>query len=168
MLEFTIPFSILTLSLKFCGPQFLHTSFFFFHIYDLLCSIFVHLFYKHDKTLNKVRPQMQFAIISKQKINKIVVVVQLLSHVQHFETPWTIAHQAFPSFIISWSLLRCMSIESVMPHILTVSYSVPRFSSCSQSFPASDSFPVSQLFPSGGQRMGASALASVLPMSIQG
>ena len=37
-----------------------------------------------------------------------------------------------------------------------------------QSFPASGSFPVSQLFTSGGQTIGASASASVLPMNIQG
>ena len=39
--------------------------------------------------------------------------------------------------------------------------------SCAQSFLASGSFPVSQLFASGGQRIGASASASVLPMNIQ-
>ena len=39
---------------------------------------------------------------------------------------------------------------------------------CLQSFPASGSFPMSQLFASGGQSIGASALASVLPMNIQG
>ena len=41
--------------------------------------------------------------------------VQLLSHVQHFETPWTAVHQACLSIINSWSLLKLMSIESVMP-----------------------------------------------------
>ena len=44
-----------------------------------------------------------------------VVVVQSLSHVWPFLTPWTSAHQAFLSFTISWSLLQLMSIESVMP-----------------------------------------------------
>jgi len=44
----------------------------------------------------------------------ILVVVQLLSHVQLFETPWTIARQASLSFTISWSLLKLMSIQSVM------------------------------------------------------
>ena len=39
--------------------------------------------------------------------------------------------------------------------------------SCPQSFPASGSFPMSQLFASGGQRIGASASASVLPMSLK-
>ena len=50
----------------------------------------------------------------------------------------------------------------------TISYSVIPFSSCLQSFPASGSFPVSQFFESGGQNIGASALASVLPINIQG
>ena len=49
---------------------------------------------------------------------------------------------------------------------LTISSSVALFS-CPQSFPASGSFPVSQLFASGGQTIGASASASVLPMNIQ-
>ena len=38
------------------------------------------------------------------------VVVQLLSHVQFFVTPWTAAHQASLSFTVSWSLLKLMSI----------------------------------------------------------
>ena len=45
----------------------------------------------------------------------IVVVVQALSRVQLFATPWTAACQASLSFTISWSLLKLMSIESVMP-----------------------------------------------------
>ena len=49
-----------------------------------------------------------------------------------------------------------------------ISYSVTPFSSCLQSFPASGFFPVSRLFISGGQSIGASASASVLPMNIQG
>ena len=44
----------------------------------------------------------------------IVVVFQLLSHVWLFATPWTAACQTFP-FINSWSLLKLMFIESVMP-----------------------------------------------------
>ena len=41
--------------------------------------------------------------------------VQLLSHVQLFVTPWTAARQASLSFTNSWSLLKLMSIELVMP-----------------------------------------------------
>jgi len=43
-----------------------------------------------------------------------VGVVQLLSHVRLFVTPWTVAHQASLSFTISWSLLKFMSFESVI------------------------------------------------------
>ena len=49
----------------------------------------------------------------------------------------------------------------------TISSSVVPFSSHLQSFPASGSFQMSQLFSSGGQSIGASASASVLPMNIQ-
>ena len=50
----------------------------------------------------------------------------------------------------------------------TVSFSVALFSFCPQSFPASGSFPIRWLFASGGQSVGTSASASVLPMNIQG
>ena len=46
-----------------------------------------------------------------------------------------------------------------------ISSSVVPFSSCPQSFPASESFPMSQLFTWGGQSIGVSASASVLPMN---
>ena len=74
----------------------------------------------------------------------IVVVVQLLNHVWLFVTLWILTHQAPLSFSISWSLLKLMSIESVMSshHLILCC----PFSSCPQSFPASGSFPMSQLF----------------------
>ena len=68
----------------------------------------------------------------------------------------------FPVLIISQSLLKLMSIELVMPSnhlILCCSLLL-----CLQSFPASGSFPMSWLFVSGGQSIGVSASASVLPM----
>ena len=91
---------------------------------------------------------------------------QSLSRVQRFATPWTAACHASLSFIISWSLLKLMSVELMMPfnHLILC---VP-FSSCLQSFPASGSFPVTWLLASGGQNIGASASASVRPMNIQG
>ena len=49
----------------------------------------------------------------------------------------------------------------------TISSSVVPFSSCLQSFPASESFQMSRLFASGGQSIGVSASTSVLPMNIQ-
>ena len=50
---------------------------------------------------------------------------------------------------------------------LTILSSATPFSSCLQSFPASGSFPMSQLFASGGQSIGVSVSASVLPMNIK-
>ena len=92
-------------------------------------------------------------------------VVQPLSHVQLFATPWTAAWQASLSFTISLSLLRFMPIESVMlsNHLILCHPLLI----CLQSFPASGSFPMSRLFTSGGPSTGASASASVLPMNIQ-
>ena len=84
------------------------------------------------------------------------------SRVQLFVTSQTAAGQASLSFTIFWSLLKLMSIELVMPS------SCPLWASCFHSSPVSGSFPVSRLFASGGQRIGASASASVLPMNIQG
>ena len=90
----------------------------------------------------------------------------LFSHVWLFMTPWTAASQASLSLTLSQSLPKFMSIESVMPsnhlilcHPLLLLPSI---------FPSISSFPVSQLFASGGQIIGSSALASVLPMNIQG
>ena len=45
----------------------------------------------------------------------LVAAVQLLSHARLLATPWTAAHKVSLSFTISWSLLKLMSIESVMP-----------------------------------------------------
>ena len=80
-------------------------------------------------------------------------------------TPWTAACRASLSITNSRSLLKLMSIESVIHP--TISSSVVPFSSCLQSSPASGSFPMNQLFTSNGQSIGASASASVLPMNIQ-
>ena len=93
--------------------------------------------------------------------------VQSLSHVRLFVTPWTAAHQAFLSITNSWSLFKLMSIKSVMPcnHLILCH---PLLLLPSGSFPASGSFPVTQFFTSGGQSIGVSASASVLPMNIQG
>ena len=78
--------------------------------------------------------------------------VQSLSRVQLFATPWTAARQTSLSITNSWSLLRLMSIESVMPSNCLI-LSSP-FSSRLQSFPASRSFPMSQFFASSGQSIG--------------
>ena len=90
--------------------------------------------------------------------------VQSLSHVRLFMTPWTAAHQTSLSITLSCSLLKLMSIESVMP---SNHFILSRPFSRLQSFPASGSFPMSEFFASGGQSIEASASTSVLPSTIQ-
>ena len=55
-----------------------------------------------------------FADLTASK-SKVAAAVQLLSRVQLFATPWTAARQASLSSTFSWSLLRFISVESVMP-----------------------------------------------------
>ena len=94
------------------------------------------------------------------------LVVQSLSHVQPFATPWTAAHQASLSFTISWSLLKLMSIESMMPsNCFILCHPLLLLPS---TFPSIRVFSNESLFALGGQSIGASPLASDLPMSIQG
>ena len=89
--------------------------------------------------------------------------VQSLSHVRLFVTPRTAARQASLSITNSWSLLKHTSIESVMPS----SHLILCRPLLLHSFPASGSFPRSQFFASGGQSIGVTASASVLPINIQ-
>ena len=67
----------------------------------------------------------------------LFISVQLLSRFLLLATPWTAAHQASLSITNSWSLLKLMSIESVMPsnHLILCRPLL-------QSFPASRSFPM--------------------------
>ena len=92
--------------------------------------------------------------------------VQSLSRVRLFATPWITAHQASLSITNSRSSLTLTSIELMMPssHLILC---CPLLL-CLLSFPASGSFQMSQFFTSGGQSIGVSASASVLPMNIQG
>ena len=89
--------------------------------------------------------------------------VHLLSCVWLFATPWIAARQASLSITNSWSSPKLMSIESVMPSSHSLSSSSPLVPNPSQH----QSFPMSQLFASGGQSIGVSASASVLPMNTQ-
>ena len=94
----------------------------------------------------------------------IVVVIQSLSCVWLFATPRTAGCQASLSYTILWSLLLLMSVELVCHP--TISFSITLLF-CPEFFPASGSFLMSQFFTSGGQSIGGSASASVLPMTIQ-
>ena len=96
----------------------------------------------------------------------VVVVAQSLSRVWLFETPLTAECPASLSFTISRSLLKLMSIESVMPSnrlILCRPLLLPP-----SVFPGIRVFSVSRLFASGDQSIGASASAAALPVNIQG
>ena len=89
--------------------------------------------------------------------------VQSLSRVQLFVTPWTAAYQASLSITNSQSLLKLMSIESVMPSNHPIL--------CCPLLLMPSTFPSMRIScnvaKEGGQSIGASASASVLPMNIQ-
>ena len=91
--------------------------------------------------------------------------VQSLSRIRLLATPWTAAHQATLSITISQSLLKLMSIESVMPsnHLILCCplLLLPSI------FPSIRVFSYGQFSASIGQSTGVSASASVLPMNIQ-
>ena len=72
-----------------------------------------------------------------------------------------------PGFPVHHQLLELTQTHVHQVSDPIISSSVVPFSSCLQSFPASGSFPMSQLFALGGQSIGVSASASVLPMNIQ-
>jgi len=89
--------------------------------------------------------------------------VQLLSLVQLFATSWTAARQAYLSITNSQSLLKFMTIESVMPSnylILCHPLLLPSIFLSIRVFS-------NEFFASGSQSIGPSASASVLPMNIQ-
>ena len=77
--------------------------------------------------------------------------IQLLSCVWLFVTPWSVARQTFLSITNSWSLLKVLFIESVMPsnHLILCRplLLLPLI------FPASGSFQTSRFFASGSQSM---------------
>ena len=117
---------------------------------------------KHENSSTKKKG---VAVRAKRQGSDSVSSVQSLSRVRLFVTPWTAAHQASLSITKSWSLLKLMSIELVMPsnHLILCH----PISSCLQSFPVSECFPKSQFFASGDQSFGASASASVFPRNIK-
>ena len=94
--------------------------------------------------------------------SRVLLIVQLLSCVRFFATPWTAARQASLT-TISWSLLRLMSTESVMPSNHLVLCRPPLL--LPSVFPSIRVFSNERLFASGGESIGASV--SVLLMNIQ-
>ena len=91
--------------------------------------------------------------------------VQSLSSVRLFPTPWTSAHQASLSITNSWSSLKLISIESVMPsNCLILCHPLLLLPSI---FPSIRVFSNESALTSGGQSIGVSASTSVLPVNIQ-
>ena len=93
-------------------------------------------------------------------ISSVAQLCLTLCHPINHSTPGLPVHHQLPEF-------NQTHVHWVSDAIQPVSSSVVPFSSCLQSFPASRSSPVSQYFASGGQSIGVSASASVLPMNIQ-
>ena len=81
--------------------------------------------------------------------------------------PHGLQHDSLPCPFLSPEVCSNLCPLSHWLHPIISSF-VALFSSCPQSFPASGSFPMSQLFISGGQSIGTSASASILPVNIQG
>ena len=90
--------------------------------------------------------------------------LQLLSCVQLFINPWTAEHQTSQSFANCQGLLKVISIESVMLSSLSSCYPLLLPPSV---FPSNRVIQMSQFFSSGGQSIGVSDSASVLPVNIQ-
>ena len=93
-----------------------------------------------------------------------VFIVQLLSHIQLFVTPQTTAHQASLTFTVSWSLLRFMCPELVIPSNHLILCCTLLLSSILLSISV---FSSESALHIGDQSIGASASASTLPMNIQ-
>ena len=128
----------------------------------LRCSAFfiVQLSYPYMTTGKTI------ALTKQTFVGKVMFLLfNMLSQFSSVVTPGTAVRQASLSITNSWSLLNsCPLSRWCHP---TISSSVIRFSSHLQSFPASGYFPMSLLFYSGGQNIGVSASASVLPMNIR-
>ena len=90
--------------------------------------------------------------------------VELFSRVRLFAAPWTAAHPASLSITTSWSLLKLMSIESVMPsrHVILCHPLLPP-----SIFPSIRVFSSESVLRIRQPSIGVSASASVLPMNIQ-
>ena len=94
--------------------------------------------YKLEVPQNQPRPLLNHTLIWYNNLLEwLIVILQLFSCVWLFVTPWTAAHQASLTFTISWNSLKLMPMQWCY---LTILSSVIPFSSCLQSFPASESF----------------------------
>ena len=128
---------------------------------NLQCLVFNQKILDVTKTQKIITYDQGKKVVNRQWL-LMSLAVRLLSHVQLFATPWTLAHKAFQSFMI------CSLSNSCQWYYLTISSSATCFSFCLQSFPASGSFPMSQFFASSGQSNGALSPSSILPKIVPG
>ena len=127
----------------------------------VLCNYYRNLLPEHFRLPEKKPHTHQLIPLprsSSVQFSRSVVSDSLQPHgLQHARLPC-------PSPIPGVYSNSCPSSRGCHP---TISSSAIPFSSHLQSFPASGSFPMSQFFASGGQSIGVSALASILPVNIQ-
>ena len=113
------------------------------------------------KTVPKLSTNFKFIKVTLGKFSS----VQSLSRVQLLATPGTAAYQASLSITNSWNLLKPISSESLMPSnhlILCYPLLLPP-----SIFPSITVFHMNHFFISGGQSIGVSTSASLLPLNIQ-
>ena len=133
------------------------------HLSDFSLNIFASCFFILSSNLHLLIEMFSLCFLGN---NWCVIVVWLLSHFWLCD-PMNCVTSGFP-------VLYCL-LEFAQAHVHWISDAIQPShhlftpsSSCPQSFLASGSFPMSWLFASGGQNIGASASASVLPTNIQG
>ena len=122
---------------------------------------FFKFFYRRIITLQNFVIFCQTSTFISHQLNS----VQSLSSVRLFATPWITTCQA--SLASPTTGVHSNSHPLSRWCHLAISSPVVPFSSCPQSLPAAESFPMSQHFTRGGQSIGISALASVLPKNTQ-
>ena len=164
-------FAVLCQSLLYINMTQLHTCmyslFIFFPItvYHRILTVFLYTLWPCLSILNGMVCIYQLQTPDPSLPNPpALVLVQLLSCVRLFATPWTRAHRASLSFTISWSWLKFM-LESVMPsNHLILCHPLLFLSSI---FPSIRVFSNESALCIKGQNIGSSALGSVPPMNIQ-
>ena len=126
---------------------------FMFICVEIVCSFFCSIFLS-----NMPNEFLEYSNFSAVQFSHAVVYYSLQPHgLQHARLPCS---SRTPKACSN----SCPPSQWCHP---TISSSVVPFSSCFQSFPAPGSFPMNQFFTSGGQSIGVSASASVLPTNIQ-
>ena len=127
--------------------------------------IYLFIFWSHCEACVLPLHLDRAGVSGPEAVSAFISSVQSLGRVQLFATQWTAARQASLSTANSRSLLKLMSIESVMPsNNLILCRPLLLLPSI---FPSIRVFLMSQLFASGGQSTGVSASTSVLPVNIQ-